>query len=467
MTDARFLKLALVIPLALAFACNDATPPTAVSTQPAADATPMTPQPGTTATPSTPAPVTTPMPTPRPPPDAQPFPDDLREQAAELLVRIGDIRGTQPRRDVDMFILTRDQARAYYAAPPSDASQPVAPRFDLKQETYVLLGMIPAPEDDPAGRDLDEQQLDNLIDLITGFYSQDFAALYLVESINGSIYGNLALSTIVHELTHGLQFQYHDIDGLLRDRAGNWDATRALLDVLEGDAVHTETLVLGFSTRSTYRQPVCFLIPAPMRANTPYVVERELDTWYEDGLCLIAAVRDQLLRGVTGIFEDPPTTTEQVLHPEKYLAGERARPVFLSPLLDELGPGWQEKGDNTFGEFGLQNLLLTGLAGDRARVQDAAAGWGGDALSFYQNAAGAQLLHLETRWDSGADAREFYAALVAAMVARGGVAPEEVTPRHRATIGDVTWSATVASDRVTLLVSTDLKALESAALSVE
>ena len=465
MTRLLPLKLALIA-LLLTFACSseadndDATP----ASRPASVVTPATPQLGSTATSSTPA---APTPTPRPRPEAEVFPDDLREQAVELLLRIGDVRGTQVRREVDMFILTRDQARAYYSndgRPSSGSSQ----RFDLKQETYVLLGMIPAPEQDPDDRGLEEQQLDNLIDLITGFYSHDFAAFYIVDSINGGIYGGLAISTIVHELTHALQFQYRDIDGLLRDRAGDWDATTALLDVLEGDAVHTEILVLGYSTRSTYRQPVCFQVPPAQRANTPYVVERELDTWYEDGLCFIAAVRDDLIRGITGIFEDPPTTTEQILHPEKYLAGEGARPVVLDSLAEDLGPGWDEKSGANFGEFGLQNVLLTGLAHDRAAVQAAAAGWGGDAFSFYEHEAGAQLLHLETHWDSRADAREFYAALIASMMGLSGEGfPEPGSVRYRAAIGDVTWSAALASDRVTLLVSTDLAALESAAAIIE
>ncbi len=463
MSRSLHLKVALIA-LLLTFACtgeadDDATPPS----QPASAFTPTTPQPGSTAVSSTPA---APTATPRPRPEAEPFPGDLREQAAELLVRIGEVRHTQARREVDMFILTREEARAYYSGDNGSTASPS--RFDLKQETYVLLGMIPAPEQDPAGRGLEEQQLDNLIDLITGFYSHDFMALYLVDSINGGIYGGLALSTIVHELTHALQFQYRDIDGLMRERAGDWDATTALLDVLEGDAVHTETLVLGFSTRSTYRQPVCFQVPAAQRANTPYVVERELDTWYEDGLCFIAAVRDELTRGITGVFEDPPTTTEQILHPEKYLAGEGARPVALDPLAEDLGAGWDEMGGANFGEFGLQNVLLTGLSHDRATVEDAATGWGGDAFSFYQHEAGAQLLHLETRWDSSADAREFYAALVVSMAGLSGEAgPEGNSLRYRTAIGEVTWSAARAGDRVTLLVSTDPVALESAAAIVE
>jgi hypothetical protein len=376
-----------------------------------------------------------------------------------------------------MFLLTREQARAFYEGEPdpsggetpSDAAKPEEeppPRpFNLRQETYVLLGLVPPPEPSTGTGDLQDRQLDNLLSQITGFYSNEFGALYLVENSGSCVQLE---STIVHELTHALQYQYRDIDALVRDRAGDWDGQRALLTVLEGDAVFTETLVLGFSTRSTcVRQPVCFEIPPP-RSASPYVIERELDTWYEDGVCFISAVRDKLTRGITGIFEDLPTTTEQILHPEKYLAGETARPVFLNSLSEKLGPGWEQKGRGNFGEFSLQNLLLTGLSDDPSLVQAAAAGWGGDSFFFYQHEDGARLLHLETRWDSGAQAIEFYAALVAAMVnLSGDVAPEGNATQYRTVIGDVTWSTTVASDRVTLLVSTDPKAVEAAAETVE
>jgi hypothetical protein len=472
MIRSLYLPVALLA-LLLAFACSGDPTQQPPETRPASAKTPTTPEPNATFIPFTP---TTPTATPRPRPEANPFPEDLRQEAAALLTQIGEVRGTPARREIDMFILTREQARAYYlgdADPvgneePSDSTEteakPPQP-FNLRQETYVLLGLIPPPDPSTGASGLEEQQIDNLISQITGFYSNEFGALYLVENSGSCVQQR---STIVHELTHALQYQYRDIDSLAQERAGNWDATTALLDVLEGDAVYTETRVLGFSTRSScVREPVCFEI-APQRSDSPYVVERELDTWYEDGVCFIAAVRDRLTRGITGIFEDLPTTTEQILHPDKYLAGEPARLVFLNSLLDSLGPGWEQKGRANLGEFTLQNLLLTGLPDDRVLVQDAAAGWGGDSFFFYRKDDGAELLHLETRWDSADDASEFYAALVQAMVNLSGDAgPEEGATQYRTTIGNVTWSTTVASDRVTLLVSTDPAALEAAAAVVE
>ena len=212
---------------------------------------------------------------------------------------------------------------------------------------------------------MQEQQVENLISIITGFYDDGYKAFYMIESINGGVFGPLARTTIVHELVHALQYQQADIQAIANRRGANNDAMTALLSVLEGDAVNTENLVVGFSTRSTYRQPVCFTIPAPARTGTPYVVERELDVWYEDGLCFVRAIAEQGPNGIAGIWERVPSTMEQILHPEKYLAGEEAREAALKSLDTALGPGWRNAGENVFGEFGLQNVLLTGLVGDR------------------------------------------------------------------------------------------------------
>jgi hypothetical protein len=431
-----------------------ATPPPA-STRATAAAAIVTPTPAPTATP-------------RPRPEAAAFPEDLQRQAQELLDRVAAVRNSPPMRQVDMFVLTRPQVRAFYEQPtpgPTSTPPPASvPVVDLKQETYQLLGLIPAPEQS-GGRGIEELQLDNLIPLITGFYSQEFNAFYLVEGLNGGLFGGLARSTIVHELTHALQYQYRDIDAIARERADDWDGTTALLDVLEGDAVNTEIQVLGFSTRSTYRQPVCFTIPAPQRPGTSVAIERELDTWYEDGLCFIQAVAPQVLRGVNGVFEDLPTTTEQILHPEKYLAGEDARVVNLRQVV--IGTGWHELGHANLGEFGLQNLLLLGLLSDRPSVQAAAAGWGGDAFVLHGNGE-QRLFYAETVWDAPEEAREFFDAMVTSLANRGpGQLPPIGPQSYSIALQGVTWRLYVTGPRVTLIASTSAAAAEAAAVAVE
>jgi hypothetical protein len=257
-----------------------------------------------------------------------------------------------------------------------------------------------------------------------------------------------------------LQYQNVDLNGIAGERGGNFDASTALLSVIEGDAVNSEIEVLGFSTRSTLREPRCFEIPPQRNPASPIAIERELDVWYEDGLCFVQAVADQLAGGVGDLFENMPSTMEQILHPEKYLAGEAAVPVSLDSLAATLGDGWQLLSSGTFGEFGLQNILLNGLSEGRVRVQEGATGWGGDAWNLYV-AGDSRLAHLETVWDTPEDAPQFTETLVASLEALGFTAHNE-GGTTRLSKGVVTWSLAARGDGVTVVVSNDAGAMTKA-----
>lgn len=457
----RLLKLLpLVLLAATLFACSSEEP----ASTPTGTIDTATAQPAAT---PTPAPLPTPTPTPTRP-EAQPFAESLKQSSDALFEQIAASRGVAIKAPVDMFVLTREQARAFYSSTggvTGSSSAPAAggnagPPLDIHQEVYEILGLIPARKPPQSSGQavpptLQESQVDNLISLITGFYSPEFNALYVVESATGS------RSTIVHELTHALQYQYADIPKLERQRANDWDATTALLDVLEGDAVNTEIELLGFSTRQSYRRPVCFSIPAPQRTGTPYVVERELDTWYEDGLCFVQAVSGQ--RDFEALFADLPTTTEQVLHPEKYLVGEGRVPVTLPSLKAVLGSDWRRASTGTFGEFMLQNILLTGLKAQRGLVQRAAAGWGGDAWSLYVNGEG-RLLQAEIAWDTPEDAAEFWSALLASLATQGATLPAADPASFEVAVGTTTWRGVLSGAETKLVVSNDPAAAQRVVL---
>ncbi len=229
---------------------------------------------------------------------------------------------------------------------------------------------------------------------------------------------------------------------------------------MEGDAINSELNTLGYAVRFTLRVPSCFEIPPPRDAGAPPAIERELDTLYEDGYCFVHAIAGQDPMAAQRLIENMPTTMEQILHPDKYLAGEGAQPIAPKPLDAALGGDWQQLSSGTFGEFGLQNILLTGLADDRERVQDAAAGWGGDAWIFYI-AGDDRLLQLETVWDTDADAPEFLDALAAALENLGFTAEADGNTTTLTRDG-VTWSLTLRDDSVTVLVSTDADAVSKA-----
>jgi hypothetical protein len=108
---------------------------------------------------------------------------------------------------------------------------------------------------------------------------------------------------------------------------------------------------------------------------------------------------------VNRLYSQFPSTTEQILHPEKYLAGEG--PIAVAPPV--LPPGVERVDDGSFGELQLFGLLQ--LCVERPAAARAAAGWGGDAYSVGEVEGRGSLVFLNTIWDTADDATEFEAAM--------------------------------------------------------
>ncbi|MFH1475854.1 MAG: hypothetical protein ABIG85_08360, partial [Chloroflexota bacterium] len=144
-----------------------------------------------------------------------------------------------------------------------------------------------------------------------------------------------------------------------------------------------------------------------------------------------------------------PDSTEQVLHPEKYAAGEEPVevPLDAAALAKAMGAGWVGTPEDTMGEFQL-SVWLRENGVKALAAGDAAAGWGGDRLAYLRGPDGAYALALATTWDTSNDAREFYEAASTASARLPGAA--RVTwPNQRGGQPSSVW-VFVASDAATL-----------------
>jgi hypothetical protein len=113
-------------------------------------------------------------------------------------------------------------------------------------------------------------------------------------------------------------------------------------------------------------------------------------------------------QAVDRAFAHPPNSTEQIIHPEKYVAGEAPIPVDLpKDLAARLGTGWKVGLEDTFGEFQMQVWLKQNTTVPAATAIDAAAGWGGDRVALVNGPNGTWGVILRTSWDADADAAAF------------------------------------------------------------
>src|SRR2546430_205790 len=83
-----------------------------------------------------------------------------------------------------------------------------------------------------------------------------------------------------------------------------------------------------------------------------------------------------------GLFEKPPVSTQQILHPALYRSGKTPTNVALPPLEKLLGGNWSKLDENIMGEFGWKEVLKQFLDDDRAKTL--AAAWDGDRYIVFE-----------------------------------------------------------------------------------
>jgi hypothetical protein len=245
-------------------------------------------------------------------------------------------------------------------------------------------------------------------------YSPLDKQVLLLADPHGASQPNEALLT--HEFVHALQDQHFDLLQLLLAQPYSFDHAEALFAVVEGDAMDVQRRVEqgdAFAHRpltdiaraederfSAYRTEIGALFP-------PLLTETFIFR-YRDGVRFVETVRRKSgARGVDELFRHPPASSEQILHPEKYFAGEVPREV----ALDEqkfAAQGWHTAAATPLGEIGVRGLLLKALSGPDATR--AAAGWGGDRAYLFEREGSAPLFVWQTAWDRPADAGEFFRA---------------------------------------------------------
>jgi len=107
-------------------------------------------------------------------------------------------------------------------------------------------------------------------------------------------------------------------------------------------------------------------------------------------------------------YATPPASTEQVLHPEKYRAGEKPIAIDPAPVEEFLaGKGYKAVYRTVLGELGVALVLETHFP--REDLASVSEGWGGDQFLVFDKEGAAPLVLWLTEWDGEEDAIEFQA----------------------------------------------------------
>jgi hypothetical protein len=343
--------------------------------------------------------------------DAQdnPLSPALAEQMSTLEQITSKLRGLSIEQQLGHEFPTRQQTIDYLRA---NYDKDMTPEeTDHLQAFYVALGLL------PADTDLRAVYLGLLDSQVAGFYDPATKVMNVIPMKGGSPGDSLSFTEqiiYIHEFTHALQDQHFDLNSLLSAEQDiqTPDRSLAITSLVEGDATSIMTL---YSQEATLRNPLLalsMLVEGLQAGNlflppdVPAALVNELTFPYTQGMNFVVAVFSHGgWDAVNAAFANPPTTSEQIMHPDKYIAGEGAQTVAAPDASAKLGPGWQPVWDSTLGEFYLSEYLATELTGNHAAT--AAAGWGGDHLRIYRDADGKLAFALHLAWDTPADQQEF------------------------------------------------------------
>jgi hypothetical protein len=390
------------------------------------------------------------------PKGVHPLPPELAGRMDEVVKKAEEYRGLRLKRPVPFGTLTEPgfsprlsaQAEAELASAEMRA-------LDVSLKAFGLL-----PQESSAAKIYH----DLLSEQVAAYYDPDRKYLAMVEHQDKPVaeemvqaFGpegakRLQEGILAHEVTHAIDDQSFGI-GRKKDLLS--DTSAAFAGLVEGDA----TLVMfdymfaqrlegmpGFAgiMREIFKDPgklfaLSDLPGAASLAKAPAWFSDSLMFSYFQGLAFCLSVKQtggQKLLDYA-FLKDPPRSTEQILHPEKWYA-KRDDPVAIAwPSLDGVLPGWKKAAEGQMGEEGTL-ILLRERGKDEKGAEVAAAGWGGDRFAVYEK-DGKSLLLWITEWDSEKDAAELAAAVPRLgeewRAVRGG-APTRVVVVHGPLAGE-------------------------------
>jgi hypothetical protein len=344
------------------------------------------------------------------------------------------VRGLRFMRDVPVLVQDPDAIMGYVDG------QIKKEELDRSRLIYVALGLLPAE------LDVRKLLLRLMGEQIVGYYDVEAHHLVVREDVMRAFGSTNEKQTVdlaearvvlVHELVHALQDQHLGLSEHV-DQKRDSDADNAFRALIEGDAtlamiafaLEAEALPLSELTRNPTRvRNLSELVRGSPLAGSelgtaPPIVRIPLLSAYVDGLTFAAN-----LHGAGGwgrldrAHAEPPVSSEQVLHPERFAKHDAPERVRLPGARDVLGKAYQLVHEDTLGELELS--VYFGLGSPEPQAQRAADGWTGDRLYAYRAGGGKTAIAWLTVWRDEAQAIEAEQAAVRARDVSKVDAPAE------------------------------------------
>jgi hypothetical protein len=329
---------------------------------------------------------------------------EFLQAADEVLAQMSKLISLPILSPLKKSIRTRAEIQAYLLQKMKEDKD--ADKRYADEKTMEKFGLL--PKDYP----LEQTLMKVLTEQIAGLYDPDSKEFFIADWISPADQ-RMVMS---HELTHALQDQHYHIDKWSDAAKPNDDAELARDAVLEGSAM-AAMLDYQLGGKGSIRDLGDFdpslLIgdtgSSPELSKAPKVLEDELLFPYLAG----TKFTQKVLQASNGwpdfhkVFERPPLSTQQIMHPDMYLQDVVPPKIKLPDTAGLISADWKKLDENVMGEFGLQEIFKQFLPKDRAI--DLSAPWSDDRYAIFQNEKNKRtMLIFDVRLASEADAARFF-----------------------------------------------------------
>lgn len=276
-----------------------------------------------------------------------------------------------------------------------------ADELEADEVLLVELGLF------PRGRSLEQLLTDVYTEQIAGSYDTEAKVITIVSGKSSS--GAMDELTISHETVHALQDQNYGLDKAPLDSDEyNGDEDLAITSLIEGDAtLHMVEYGREHMSVSQLQELGSEEVSSEQLDNAPAYVRKSILFPYEDGFTFVQRLSIGGRQAIDAALADPPMSSEQILHPEKYIdARDDPREVPVPDLSGALGEGWRKTNEDCMGEFDVNAWFEEYV--EPAGRREVGAGWGGNTIQLYEGPGDRTAIVNSFVWDSESDASEFY-----------------------------------------------------------
>jgi len=313
-------------------------------------------------------------------PAAKPGSAALLAASDDLLRQVSALRGLKIKGPVARGVLSRAEIGEKLKARIDKEYTPA----EVSAEARVLrrLGLL------PVSVDYAKLLLDLLTEQVAGFYDPTTRRLYIADWLPME----MQRPALAHELAHALQDQHFNLATFIRPMKDDGDRQLARAALVEGEGTALMLEMQAQAMRLPLDQLPDLITQlgdsllkggmgsAPIFEAAPTFLRETLIFPYFEGLRFVMAMRrGKTWKRIDEVWKSPPESTEQILHPDRYLSKDAPIAITAKPIA-ALAPRRELRRD-VLGELSLRVLFRSRLPEPQADA--AAAGWGGDRLVAY------------------------------------------------------------------------------------